>query len=237
MHEILKLLKWCLGGNDLKMFLHMWLYVDEVNFVGADQLVHSIPQLTCGRALHEKDDNRMSRGKFFSIALICSFAWYIVPGYLFHTLSIISWVCWIFPNSVTAHQIGSGKYGLGLGSFSLDWTTVAAFLGSPLITPFFATVNVIVGYILLIYVLMPTVYWGFNLYNAKNFPLYSSDLFTAHGQKYNVNAIVNDKFEIDMEAYEKQGRVNMSVFFSVSYGIGFAAIISTLSHVALFNGR
>lgn len=179
----------------------------------------------------------MSKGKFFTIALICSFAWYVVPGYLFGTLSIISWVCWIFPHSVTAHQIGSGKNGLGLGSFSLDWTTIASFLGNPLVTPFFATANIIVGYILLIYLLIPVAYWGLNLYNAKNFPIYSSKLFTASGQEYNVTAIVNDKFEIDMQAYLEQGRINMSVFFSVSYGIGFAAIVSSLTHVAIFNGR
>jgi len=190
-----------------------------------------------GRALHEKDENRMSKGKFFLIALICSFAWYVVPGYLFATLSIISWVCWIFPNSVTAHQIGSGKNGLGLGSFSLDWTTIASFLGNPLVTPIFATVNILVGYILLIYILIPTAYWGFNLYNAKNFPIYSNELFTAQGVRYNVTAIVNNKFEIDMNAYNQQGHINMSIFFSISYGIGFAAIVSTLTHVAIFNGK
>ncbi|GAU14323.1 hypothetical protein TSUD_308830 [Trifolium subterraneum] len=197
----------------------------------------TLMQVSLFRALHEKDENRMSKEKFFLIAFICSFAWYVIPGYLFTTLSIISWVCWIFPNSVTAHQIGSGKLGLGLGSFSLDWTTIAAFLGNPLVTPIFATVNILVGYILLIYMLIPMAYWGLNLYNAKNFPIFSSTLFTAEGVRYNVTAIVNEKFEIDMDAYLKQGHINMSIFFAVSYGLGFAAIISSLTHVAIFNGK
>lgn len=179
----------------------------------------------------------MSKGKFFLIALVCSFAWYIVPGYLFATLSVISWVCWIFPNSVTAHQLGSGKNGLGLGSFSLDWTTIAAFLGNPLITPVFATINILVGYILLVYIIIPVAYWGLNVYNAKNFPIFSSVLFTAQGSRYNVTAIVNHKFEIDMNAYQEQGHINLSIFFAVSYGLGFAAIVSALTHVAIFNGK
>lgn len=87
------------------------------------------------------------------------------------------------------------------------------------------------------YVLLPTAYWGFNLYNAKNFAIFSKNLFDDHGQIYNVTAIVNDKFEIDMPAYDKLGHVNLSVFFSLTYGIGFAAVISTITHVALFNGR
>lgn len=127
--------------------------------------------------------------------------------------------------------------GLGIGSLSLDWSVIASYLGSPLISPFFAIVNVAFGYIITMFILLPTAYWGVNLYNAKNFPIFSSHLFDAHGQIYNVSAIVNNQFEIDQEAYRRQGRINLSVFFSLSYGIGFAAIVSTLTHVALFNGR
>ncbi|XP_024168804.1 oligopeptide transporter 2 [Rosa chinensis] len=197
----------------------------------------SVVQVNLFDALHEKDNKRMSRAKFFLIAFICSFSWYVVPGYLFPTISTISWICWIYPKSVTVQQIASGMRGLGVGALSLDWSVVASYLQSPLISPFFATVNVAVGYVAFMFVILPIAYWGVNLYNAKNFPIFSSHLFDAQGQVYNTSAIVNDKFQIDMPAYEKQGRVNLSVFFALTYGIGFAAIISTLTHVALFNGR
>ncbi|RVW58122.1 Oligopeptide transporter 8 [Vitis vinifera] len=127
-------------------------------------------------------------------------------------LGTISWVCWVFPNSITAQQIG------------------------PLITPFFAIINVLAGYVIFMYLITPVAYWGLNVYNAKNFPIFSSHLFNAQGQRYNVSAIVNNKFEIDMETYQKQGHIHLSIFFSISYGLGFAAVISTLTHVALFNG-
>ena len=80
-------------------------------------------------------------------------------------------------------------------------------------------------------------YWGLNLYNAKTFPIFSSDLYTAQGPEYNVSLIVNEKFELDLAAYEKHGRIHLSTFFAVTYGIGFATIASTLTHVALFYGR
>ncbi|KAG6532601.1 oligopeptide transporter 4-like [Zingiber officinale] len=196
----------------------------------------TLVQVSLFRALHEKDERRMSRAKFFVIVLACSFTWYTVPGYLFPTITNISWVCWAFSNSVTAQQIGSGLQGLGLGAFTLDWAAVASFLGSPLVSPFFAIANVIVGYALLMYVAIPVCYWGFNLYDAKTFPIFSSDLFTASGQAYNITAIVNDRFEINMEAYEQQGRINLSMFFALSYGFGFAAIAATLTHVMFFYG-
>lgn len=187
--------------------------------------------------MHEKDSNRMSRGKFFLIALICSFSWYVFPGYLFPALSAISFVCWAFPKSVTAQQIGSGMRGIGIGSFALDWSVIASFNGSPLVTPFFALVNIFVGFALFMYIVLPIAYWGLNLYNAQNFPIFSSHLYNYKGEVYNVSTIVNDKFELDMPAYNQEGRVNLSVFFSLTYGIGFAAIVSTLSHVAVFNGK
>ncbi|KAL5988416.1 oligopeptide transporter 4 [Asimina triloba] len=189
------------------------------------------------RALHEKDTQRMSRGKFFVIALICSFSYYLLPGYLFPTLTSLSVLCWIFPKSVIAQQIGSGMNGLGIGSFTLDWTAIAAFMYSPLISPFFAIVNIYIGFLLILYVVMPICYWGLNLYDARTFPFFSSDLFTVTGQNYNITAIVNDKFEIDLPSYEAAGHIRLSLFFALTYGFSFATIAATLSHVFLFNGR
>ncbi|KAJ9159243.1 hypothetical protein P3X46_024763 [Hevea brasiliensis] len=200
---------------------------------------NTMVQVSLFRALHEKDekDQRMTRTKFFLIALICSFSWYVVPGYLFTTLTSISWVCWVFSKSVTAQQIGSGMRGLGLGAITLDWTTVASFLFSPLISPFFAIANVFVGYVLIVYIALPIAYWGLGLYNAHRFPIFSSHLFTAQGNKYDISAIVNDKFELDLHKYEEQGRIHLSLFFAFTYGFGFATIASTVTHVAFFYGR
>ncbi|GFP86851.1 oligopeptide transporter 4 [Phtheirospermum japonicum] len=159
------------------------------------------------------------------------------PGYLFPTLTSISWICWTFSKSVTAQQLGSGLRGLGLGALTLDWTAVASFLFSPLICPFFAIMNVFAGYALIIYIVLPTAYWGFDLYGASKFPIFSSHLFTAQGQKYNITAIVNDKFELDLEKYKEQGRIHLSMFFALTYGFGFATIAATLTHVGCFYGR
>ncbi|KAK6125538.1 hypothetical protein DH2020_040717 [Rehmannia glutinosa] len=197
----------------------------------------SLVQVSLFRALHEKDSSKNSRARFFLIALACSFSWYIFPGYLFPTLSNLSLLCLAFPKSITAQQIGSGMKGLGIASFTFDWSVVASFLGSPLVSPFFAIFNVFVGYFGVVYVLIPVAYWGLNVYHAKTFPIFSSHLFNSQGQIYNVSAIVNDKFEIDLPAYEKLGRINLSIFFAISYGLNFAAVVATLTHVAVFNGK
>ncbi|KAL9329215.1 hypothetical protein ACSQ67_004218 [Phaseolus vulgaris] len=218
-------------------------YGRKISFLASWLLVITTQVLGYGwagllkKAMHEKDDGGFSRAKFFFIALVCSFIWYVVPGYFFSTLTNISWVCWIFSKSVTAQQLGSGMNGLGLGALTLDWSAVASFLFSPLISPFFAIVNIFVGYALIVYAVIPIAYWGFNMYNANRFPIFSSDLFTSNGQEYNISAIVNQNFELDLDKYNQQGRINLSVFFSLTYGLGFATIASTLTHVAFFHGR
>ncbi|KAK7824794.1 oligopeptide transporter 4 [Quercus suber] len=164
------------------------------------------------RALQEKEEKRFSQAKFFLIALICSFTWYTMPGYLFPTLTNISWICWAFFKSVTAQQIGLGMQGLGLGAMTLDWAAVSSFLFSPLISPF-SIMNVFAGYVLIVFIATPIAYWGFDLYNASRFPIFSSQLFTSQGQQYNISAIVNNKFELDLAKYEEQGPIHLSMFF------------------------
>ncbi|RLN08325.1 oligopeptide transporter 4-like [Panicum miliaceum] len=77
---------------------------------------------------------------------------------------------------------------------------------------------------------MPIAYWGFNLYNAKTFPIFSSHLFMSNGTKYDIPSIVNSQFELDKDAYNQHGKVNLSIFFALTYGFSFA----TITHVSLF---
>lgn len=199
----------------------------------------NLVQVSLFRALHEKEvrpKGGLTRNQFFLIALTCSFAYYVLPGYLFPMVTSLSWICWIYPNSVLAQQLGSGLYGLGIGCLGIDWSTISSYLGSPLATPWFAVANVGVGFVLVMYVITPLAYW-LNLYDAKTFPIFSEDLFTSTGQDYNISLIVNSDFELDLTAYEKYGPIHLSTFFAVTYGVGFAALTATVVHVGLFHGK
>ena len=67
--------------------------------------------------------------------------------------------------------------------------------------------------------------------------MFSDGLFTGKGQKYNISSIIDSNFHLDFAAYETQGRLYISTFFAVTYGVGFAALSATIVHVALFHGR
>ncbi|KAJ4806374.1 oligopeptide transporter [Rhynchospora pubera] len=200
---------------------------------------YNLVQVSLFRALHEKEERKkggLTRNQFFLVAFVCSFAYYIFPGYLFQMLTSLSWICWLFPHSVLAQQLGSGMHGLGIGAIGLDWSSNSSYLGSPLASPWFATANVAVGFILVMYIITPTAYW-LNLYNAKSFPIFSDGMFTASGQKYNITSIIDSNFHLNTEAYEKNGPLYISVFFAVTYGGSFATLTATVTHVFLFHGR
>ncbi|AQK55220.1 Oligopeptide transporter 5 [Zea mays] len=140
-------------------------------------------------------------------------------------------------DSVTAQQIGSGLRGLGIGSFGLDWNTVAGFLGNPLVSPAFTVVNVMAGFALTTYVALPLLYWT-DTYNARRFPLISPHVYDDAGRPYDTGRVLNrDTFTLNLVGYDAYSRINVSVLFAVNYGIGFASLMSTLSHVALYHGR
>ncbi|KAL5575804.1 hypothetical protein UlMin_017503 [Ulmus minor] len=201
---------------------------------------NNLVQVSLFRALHDvekRPKGGLTRLQFFLMVLASSFAYYIVPNYLFPSITALSFVCWIWKDSVTAQQIGSGLGGLGVGSFALDWSTVAGFLGSPLATPGFAIANIMVGFCLVLYVLIPIAYWT-NSYEAKKFPIFSPHVFDANGQEYNVSAILNETtFKFNEQGYDGYSKINLSIFFSYAYGLSFATLAATLSHVALFHGR
>ncbi|KAH7864571.1 hypothetical protein Vadar_031133 [Vaccinium darrowii] len=199
----------------------------------------NLVQVSLFRALHEEEERPkggVTRTQFFLIALTCSFAYYVFPGYLFEMLTSFSWICWIFPTSVLAQQLGSGLYGLGIGALGFDWSTISAYLGSPLASPWFATANVAAGFVLVMYVLTPICYW-LDVYKAKTFPIFSDELFQSDGQEYNITSIIDSNFHLDLAAYEREGPLYISTFFAMTYGVGFAALTATIVHVLLFHGR
>ncbi|XP_077248499.1 oligopeptide transporter 7-like [Tasmannia lanceolata] len=198
----------------------------------------NLVQVALFRALHEKEERPkggVTRNQFFLIAIISSFAYYVFPGYLFQMLTSLSWICWIFPHSILAQQLGSGMSGLGIGAVGVDWSTISAYLGSPLASPWFATANVAVGFFLIMYVLAPIGYW-FNIYKAKTFPIFSGGLFNSSGQDYNISSIINSNFNLDVKAYDRNGPLYLSTFFAMTYGVGFASLTATVVHVLLFHG-
>ncbi|KAJ9069035.1 hypothetical protein DSO57_1022656 [Entomophthora muscae] len=187
------------------------------------------------KALHERRYfPSASRLKFFWTVAAGAFAYQFLPGFLFTTLSSLSVLCWMNPESVALSQIGSGLRGLGMGSVSLDWSLVVAFLPSPLVYPFYAAANLFFGFAIFMWVLVP---WGYysDVWGSQHMPIQSNNLYDSRGLPYNMEAIQVNGL-LNEAAYQEAGPVNMSWLLFLTYFFSLASVSAAVTHVALYHG-
>ncbi|CAF1251517.1 unnamed protein product [Didymodactylos carnosus] len=202
--------------------------------------------VTCAffRSLHESKSEdqlnniskwKMSRRKFFLIMTLCSFTYYWLPGYIFPLLSAFSFLCMVKPQSNVFSQI-TGTYGLGIGTVQLDWNSITAYLGSPLVIPASYHVNVFIGFVIMAWIIIPIVYYT-NVWDGKRYPLASSNLYTTEGYIYDVNSVLDKHSYLNETAYIKRGPVRLGIVFAITYGASFAALPAAIVHVVLCYGK
>ncbi|KAG0042686.1 hypothetical protein BGZ83_000187 [Gryganskiella cystojenkinii] len=195
----------------------------------------NLVQVALFNTLHKDEDlapGQWSRYKFFLVATFAMFVYHWIPNFLFSALGTFAWICWIKPDNLILSQI-TGSNGLGFGTMIFDWNVLVSFLQSPLIVPWWAQANILVGYVMLAWVLVPICYYS-NVWEAKHFPIFSSKLFTQDGHKYNVTAVMTNG-ALDEDKYNAYGPLRLSVFFALTYGIGFAGLASMVTHTWLYH--
>ncbi|KAF9912345.1 hypothetical protein EC991_011037 [Linnemannia zychae] len=180
-----------------------------------------------------KKKKRITRLQYFSYVSLASFIYYWFPNYIFPTLTAFSILCWINPKNIILSQL-TGSNGLGIGTISFDWATSTSAL-APLVTPWWAQVNILVGFVIVAWIIAPIAYYS-NLWSSKNFPILTAGLFREDGTPYD-KAMVMTNNVLDPVKYESYGPLRMDSFFALTYGIGFAGLTATLTHVALYHGK
>ncbi|EJT97990.1 OPT oligopeptide transporter [Dacryopinax primogenitus] len=186
--------------------------------------------------LHEPSskttDRRMSRHKFFYIAMACSAVYYWFPGYIFQALSMFNWVCWIAPDNSVVNSLFGYTSGLGMSLLTFDWNMINYVVG-PLYTPWWAQVNTYVAGLLLYWIVTPICYY-LNVFYSAYLPISSVYAFDNTGSTYIPEAItVNGVFNETM--YEAYSPRYMSVTFALDYGLSFALITAVIVHTLLWH--
>ena len=116
-------------GGLLRRFL-----VYPCSMICPGALVNSALFNTLHRTYGTPECRHISRQKFFAIVVLGSFLWYFVPGYLWTSLSVFNWACWIAPANVAVNSLFGTSTGLGMGLLTFDWSMIS-YIGSPLVTP------------------------------------------------------------------------------------------------------
>ncbi|KAH8992871.1 OPT oligopeptide transporter [Lactarius hatsudake] len=184
-----------------------------------------LPLASMFDAFYQEGSTRQSEGnkqrlKLFYVAFSAIFIWEIFPEWMFPLLTGFSVFCLGNPRSTDFTRIfggSNGNEGLGLLSICFDWQYISSIM-NPLAIPLKAQVSSFIGYISCIIVFV-AIYYN-NIWESKNFPFLSQELFYENGTIYDQLLILNDKLE---------GR---GIIYLLSTNIGTAA---TFTHLLLWN--
>jgi hypothetical protein len=190
--------------------------------------------------LHKEENTiangwKITRWKFFFVVWLSAFLFYFLPGLLFPALSYFSVITWFAPRNVVVANLFGVTSGLGLFPVTFDWAQIA-YIGSPLLTPFWAAMNVVGGLVIVMWIIAPIAYYK-NIFNSSYMPILSSSVFDNTGNIYNVTKILTPDFLFDKEAYQDYSRVYLPITYVLSYGLQFAALASLLTHTTCWHGK
>jgi OPT family small oligopeptide transporter len=190
--------------------------------------------------LHKEENKpadgwRISRWNFFYVVWTASFLFYFFPGLLMPCLSYFNVLTWFAPKNVVVANLFGVTSGLGLFPVTFDWAQIA-YIGSPLLTPFWAAMNVVGGLVLVMWIVAPIAYYGNWLYSSY-MPILSAAVFDNTGKVYDVSKILTKDFLFDKEAYKNYSRVFLPITYVLSYGVQFAGLAALLTHTACWHGH
>ncbi|KAI8978283.1 OPT oligopeptide transporter [Trametes punicea] len=185
----------------------------------------------------EEEDARggMSRFRFFCYAVLGSFFWFFLPGYLFQALSVFSFVCWIRPNDIVVNQLFGVSGGLGMSIITFDWSQIT-WIGSPLMVPWWAEVQIFAGFFLVYWILAPILYYT-NSWYLSYFPLMANQPYDRFGQPYDITRVLTPDHTFDVEAYNNYSPLYLPASYAITYLIAFALSSAMIVHTVLYHGR
>ncbi|KAF7716544.1 Oligopeptide transporter [Penicillium ucsense] len=178
---------------------------------------------------------KIGRYRLFLYAMIGSFCWYWFPGYIAPFLSVFAWVTWIKPQNAVVNQLFGGWTGLSMIPLTFDWTQISGFNFSPLIAPWYAMANTMIGMVLWFWIVTPALHYS-GLYYFKYLPISDSQSYDNTAHRYNVSKILTPQFTFDLAKYKEYSPLFLSTTFTMSYGLSFAGIVAVILHTILFHG-
>ncbi|KAJ5535591.1 hypothetical protein N7513_008777 [Penicillium frequentans] len=176
----------------------------------------------------------MSRYAFFTIAGTVSFCWYWFPDFIFPALSTFNFPCWIAPKNKVVNQLFGMTSGMGLLPITFDWSQIS-YVGSPLLIPSWAILNVFVSLVFWIWIVAVACYYT-NVWNTGYLPFQSSKVFDNTGSTYSASKIVNaaSGYKLDVQKYLDYSPIYMPIVYGLNMmGLSFATLSALLVWVSL----
>ncbi|KAI9348646.1 OPT oligopeptide transporter protein-domain-containing protein [Obelidium mucronatum] len=198
----------------------------------------------------------VGRGSFFWLCALGMCIYQFFPSYVAPLLGTVSVLCYLGPFNQKLHMLGSATQGVGLLSFSFDWSIIGST--SPIISPLWAVINRILGTWLFYWLVVPLLWLnntfgadqqlGTNPFQGPNgtgqYPLGQAlntvQLFNKNGLAISPLTLVtnvNKTYVLNQTMYDMNKPVYVTTFYAVQMLVSLLAFASALSHTALWYGK
>ncbi|KZT33595.1 OPT superfamily oligopeptide transporter [Sistotremastrum suecicum HHB10207 ss-3] len=197
-------------------------------------VVNLLQSLHWGGLLNHK------KRRYFWIVFCAIFFWEWIPQYPFPLLTAISIICLADNGRHTFVRnlfgAGSSNEGIGLFSFSTSWTLITQ--GNPLIWPLQTRWNFNDGVVgmALGYIILTSAYYG-NVFNGRNLPFMSTDLFASDGSAYNQSLILTPQNTLDPAKLAVYGAPRYTTTYAISQLAYNLSLGAAIVHVLIWNWR
>lgn len=161
-------------------------------------------------------------------------------------------------DNIVVNQLFGSVSGLGMNIISFDWSVISGF-ASPLMIPWWAQANLLVGFIMSFWIILPAMYYSnvsilslnasfkavgvcadmrYPLYaqswNFAYLPIMTSQAFDRFGLPYNYTSILTAQTTLDVKAYADYSPLYLSGSFVTMYFCSIAVATTAIVHMALY---
>ncbi|KAJ5359734.1 uncharacterized protein N7496_012147 [Penicillium cataractarum] len=202
--------------------------------LGVTALTTTLHNIGQGKVQESYNTWKISRYAFFTITCCISFCWYWFPDFIFPALSYFSFPCWINPTNPVVNQLFGMSSGMGLIPITFDWSQIS-YVGSPLLIPSWAILNVFVSLVFWIWIVAVACYYT-NVWSTGYLPFQSSKVYDNTGSVYKASKIVNKAsgYTLDVQKYLAYSPVYMPITYALNmFGLSFATLSALLVWVIL----
>ncbi|KAG8929395.1 hypothetical protein FRC01_004403 [Tulasnella sp. 417] len=143
--------------------------------------------------------------------------------------------CSSIGNNVVVNQLFGTVTGLGMGLVTFDWIQIG-YIASPLVVPWWASVNIFMGFVFFYWVLGPIMYY-LDVWKIGHLPITGFSAYDRFGLPYDVTRVLTPDMQLNVTAYQDYSPVYLPMTFVLTYSIGFMLIPAAIVHTILYEGR
>lgn len=161
-----------------------------------------------------------------------SFVWFFFTSFIMPFLTYFNWPTWTAPSNKRLAIVMGSITGLGLNPIpTFDWTFISGAGLTPLITPWWATLQIFLGCTSGLLIII-AIYFSNTWYSAYLLPN-SNAAFDRFGKSYDVTKVLNPNHTLNLEAFHQYSPLYYTAGYNVLFGSYFAQYSAAILHAIL----